>query len=289
MHQSIDMGQATLAGLFLALLSYGSLSGWAQTQEETGEPFDYGHYAEVLRTYVNEKGMVDYRQLKANPDKLLSYMDAVAKLPRSRYEKWDEQARMAFWINAYNGLTLKAITDNYPIKASFWRSRLYPKNSIRQISGVWDGIEFAVMGRKTTLERIEHRILRARFNEPRIHVALVCAAMGCPSLRNEPYVASQLDEQLDDQARNFLRHRLKFRIDRGQETVYLSPIFKWFGKDFVRTYAPAEPLGRHDGQTSAVLNFVAGYLDETDMRYVRAGSFKVKYLDYDWSLNEQRD
>jgi hypothetical protein len=287
MVMSRDMRSLGWAGVFLLVLGSCSLLGWAQ--EETQQAFDYDDYAEVLRTHINGKGLVDYKQLKTNPERLLSYIDAIARLPRSRYEKWDEQARMAFWINAYNGLTLKAIIDNYPIKASFWRSRLYPKNSIRQISGVWDGIEFAVMGRKLTLEHIEHKILRAQFNEPKIHVALVCAALGCPVLRNEPYVGSQLEEQLDDQARQFLGDRRKFRIDRSRDVVYLSPIFKWFGKDFVRTYALAERLGRHDGQTSAVLNFVTGYLDETDMRYVRAGSFKVKYLDYDWSLNEQRD
>jgi len=287
MHRSTDMRHARLAGLFWVVLSSCPLLGWAQTQEETREPFDYGDYAEVLRIYVNEKGMVDYRQLKASPDKLLSHLHAVARLPRSRYQKWDDPAKIAFWINAYNGLTLKAITDNHPIKASFWRSRIYPKNSIRQIPGVWDEIEFAVMGQKKTLEQIEHKILRAQFNEPRIHMALVCAAMGCPVLRDEPYSGGQLNEQFDDQARDFLSDRRKLRIDRRKNVVYLSPIFKWFGQDFVRTYAPAQSLGRHDGETSAVLNFVAAYLDEVEKRYVRVGDFKVKYLDYDWSLNEQ--
>lgn len=88
---------------------------------------------------------------------------------------------------------------------------------------------------------------------------------------------------------DFLGHRLKLRVERDKDTVYLSPIFKWFGKDFVSTHTPVRNIGRQDRETSAVLHFVAGYLDETDMRNVRAGSFKVKYLDYDWSLNEQRD
>jgi len=277
-----------LARALLALLTVCILSGSAQAQDESEQTFDYAHYAELLKTHVDDKGVVDYRGLKANPEKLHLYMIAIASLPSSRYDKWDDKAKIAFWLNAYNGLTLKAIIDHYPIKASFLKSRIYPKNSIRQISGVWDKIKFTVMGQKMTLEHIEHKMLRARFNEPKIHMALVCAAMSCPALRNEPYIGERLDEQLDDQTRRFLGHRQKFRIDRSRDLVYLSPIFKWFAKDFVRTYAPTGNLGRHGREVSSVLNFVAGYLDETNQRRIRAGDFKVKYLDYDWSLNERK-
>jgi hypothetical protein len=118
-------------------------------------------------------------------------------------------------------------------------------------------------------------------------MALVCAAMSCPPLRSEPYLGSRLDQQLDDQTRRFLGNRDKFRIDRGQDVVYLSPIFKWFAEDFVKTYAPARNFGRHGKEASAVLNFIAGYLDDRGAQYVRSGDFRVKYMDYDWSLNEQ--
>jgi hypothetical protein len=241
-----------------------------------------------LKTYVDDNGMVDYRGLKAGPEKLIAYIEAMSRLPRSRYEAWSDDAKIAFWLNAYNGLTLKAIIDNYPIKSSFFKSAVYPKNSIRQIGGVWDKLKFPVMGQKLTLEHIEHKILRVQFNEPRIHMALVCAAMSCPRLRNEPYVPDRLGEQLDDQTRDFLGNRSKFRIDRGKKRVYLSAIFKWFGKDFVKTYAPSRNLGRHDKTKSAALGFVAGYLDGADKSYVTAGDYRVTYLDYDWSLNEQK-
>ena len=278
-----------LAVVLLIVLDSYPLSGWAQAQGERSQPFDYADYAEALKTHVNEKGMVDYKQLKAHPEKLRAYVNALARIPRSRYAEWGDKAKIAVWLNAYNGLTLKAIIDNYPITASFLKSRIYPKNSIRQISGVWDKIKFTVMGQRVTLSHIEHKILRAQFNEPRIHMALVCAALGCPTLRNEPYVGRRLDEQLDDQARVFLSNRRKSRVVRGAKTVHLSPIFKWFGEDFVERYAPPQTIGRHDRETSAVLNFLAGYLGQADQNYVRRGSFKVKYLDYDWSLNEQRD
>jgi hypothetical protein len=260
----------------------------APTHGQREQGFDYGDYATALETYVDDRGMVDYRRLKANPKELLSYMKAIAALPRGQYEAWDDDAKIAFWLNVYNGLTLQAIIDHYPIKSSFLKSAIYPKNSIRQISGVWDKLRFTVMGRKVTLNHIEHKILRVEFNEPRIHMALVCAAVGCPRLRNEPYVGERLGEQLDDQTRDFLGSRQKFRVDRGKRTVYASPIFKWFGKDFVKTYAPARKSGGQSQANSAVLNFIAGYLDETAQGYLRRGDLKIKYLDYDWSLNEQK-
>jgi hypothetical protein len=283
------MNDTRYFGLGAALLA--ALAGVAlpiSAQEQDSSAFDYADYAAVLKTYVDDKGMVDYRGLKASPEKLIGYVEAMSRLPRSRYEGWSDDAKIAFWLNAYNGLTLKAIIDNYPIKSSFFKSAVYPKNSIRQIGGVWDKLKFPVMGQKLTLEHIEHKILRVQFNEPRIHMALVCAAMGCPTLRNEPYAPGRLDEQLDDQTRDFLGNRSKFRIDRGRKRVYLSAIFKWFGKDFVKTYGPSRNLGRHDKTKSSALSFVAGYLDESDKSYVTAGNYRVAYLDYDWSLNEQK-
>jgi hypothetical protein len=152
---------------------------------------------------------------------------------------------------------------------------------------VWDKIKFEVRT-SVTLNQIEHEILRVKFDEPRIHMAMVCAAMGCPPLRNEPYVGDKLDEQLDDQTRRFLGDSAKFKIDRGKNILYLSTIFKWFSGDFVKKYGPEENIGRHGKKESAVLNFVANYLTDAQKDYVLAGKFKIKYLKYDWSLNEHR-
>ncbi|MHC4154398.1 MAG: DUF547 domain-containing protein, partial [Planctomycetota bacterium] len=204
------------------------------------------------------------------------------------YGKWSEEGQIAFWLNAYNGLTLKIIIDNYPIKSSFFRSRVYPKNSIRQIAGVWDKITFPVMGRDLTLGQIEHEILRKKYDEPRIHVAMVCAAMSCPPLRNEPYTGQKLDEQLADQSRRFFTNPASFRADREKKVLYLSPILKWFAEDFINKHAPKKNIGRHNRKTSAVLNFIAAYLPKSEADFVLKGNYKVKYLKYDWSLNEQK-
>jgi uncharacterized protein DUF547 len=153
---------------------------------------------------------------------------------------------------------------------------------------VWDKLDFLVMGRRTTLDHIEHEILRKDFNEPRIHVALVCSAMGCPPLRNEPYSGEKLDSQLDDQTRKFLASPQKFRIDREKGVVYLTPIFKWYGTDFERRFATNDGVGAHSRAERAVLSYLGGFLSVEDRDYLTTGKYSIQYLDYDWSLNEQR-
>ena len=269
-------------GIVLAIAA----GGIARAAEEP--QFSYTSYAEVLGTYVNDAGMVDYKGLKANRGELDAFARQLARLPRAVYDRWSDKQKVAFWINAYNALTLRVIIDNYPIKPSFFSSLRYPKNSIRQISGVWDKITFTVMGKRMTLEGIEHDTLRKDFNEPRIHVALVCAAMGCPKLRNEPYEADRLEDQFADQARSLLGAASKFRIDRARDQVHLSQILKWFGADFVKKYGTSVKFRGHDEEERAVLNFLSRHLEDRDRRYLEQGDYKIKYLDYDWVLNEQK-
>lgn len=273
---------ALAAVLAAWVLSLGTAAAEAVTQA-----FGYDDYAMVLRIYVDDRGMVNYQGLKADRKSLDAFTAAMEKLDPRVYDQWTGKEKVAFWINAYNALTLKVIVTHYPIQPSFLASLRFPKNSIRQISGVWDKLDFPVMGQKMTLDEIEHQTLRKEFNEPQIHMALVCAAMGCPPLRNEPYTGGKLEAQLDDQTRRFLRNPLKFRIDRSQERVYLSSIFKWFGEDFIKTYGTDGKFAGHSLAERAVLNFVSQYLDEEERPYLATGKYSLEYLDYDWSLNEQ--
>ena len=278
----------TRIGLVTLLVTVGLFRSYSPAKETGERGFDFSDYGAVLKAVINDNSMVSYKTLKARPERLEAFISAIGKLEPDRYERWGQKDKIAFWLNVYNGLTLKVIIDHYPIKASFFKSLIYPQNSIRQIPGVWDNIRFDVMGRNLTLGDIEHKILRAKFNDPRIHVAMVCAAMGCPPLRNEPYVGVKLDEQLDDQARRFLANPAKFKIDRGEGRLYLSPIFKWFADDFAKTYASENNIGGHDRQESAVLNFIASHLSEADRNYVLGGQSAIEYLKYDWALNEQQ-
>jgi len=275
-------------GLLVAVVGIGTLIAATNAFGMAGRTFSYDDYASTLGTYVDDNGMVDYKGLKANRGKLDTFAAALGALSPEVYNGWSDKEKIAFWINAYNALTLEAIIDRYPIKSSFVASLRFPKNSIRQIPGVWDELKFSVMGSEMTLDEIEHARLRRTFSEPRIHVALVCAAMGCPSLRNEPFTADRLDAQLDDQADRFLKDSEKFRIDRNKGKVHLSSIFKWFGDDFKSAYGTDTGFTGHERAERAVLNFISERLIEPDADYLAKGEYKIEYLDYDWSLNEQK-
>ncbi|PSB07526.1 DUF547 domain-containing protein [Pleurocapsa sp. CCALA 161] len=240
------------------------------------QPLNYQDYAEVLQNYVDASGRIDYEQLQNNRQKLDKFNAAIGSVPPNTYKSWTDQQKIAFLINAYNSLTLEAIVDNYPTE------------SIRDIPGVWDRKKFRVIGQEMTLNEIEHEILRKQFNEPRIHMALVCASSGCPKLRTEPYSGEKLSAQLDEQTKTFLAIPDNFRIDRDSERVYVSSIFKWFGKDFEKSYSKEENFDNLNGKETAFINFISQYLSPTEQEYLTQGVYKVSYLDYDWSLNAKR-
>lgn len=270
-----------LIGATLAVVS--CLGAMAQNAS-----FSHDAYNGVLGRYVSAGGLVDYRGLKADRAQLDAFRDALAKADQAVYGAWSDAQKIAFWINAYNALTLVAIIDHYPIQSRGLLSGLrFPSNSIRQIDGVWKEIEWTIMGKQFTLDAIEHQILRKEFDEPRIHMAIVCAALSCPYLRTEAYVADRLDEQLADQSRKFLADPRKgMREDRANTDLYLSSIFKWFGGDFKMGFGTTEIPG-HEGIEAAVLNFVSQNVDKDSAAWIRSGDYSVYYLDYDWTLNEQ--
>ncbi len=248
----------------------------------------YDKYGQVLAAYVNDEGEVDYQALQEDRERLDSFVAQLALLPESQYLSWSENEQVAFWINAYNALTLTSVIDHYPIKASGLRALRYPESSIRQIPGVWTRIAFQVMDRKVTLDQIEHEILRKEFSTPGIHMALVCAAVSCPFLRREPYDGQVLAEQLIEQATRFLDQSRNFFIDRENGEVFLSSIFRWFGEDFEESYLPAAGFTGHTTSEKAVLNFISQNLEDRNSSWLRDGSYRVKYLDYDWNLNDQK-
>ena len=237
--------------------------------------FSYDDYGAVLANYVNEQGLVNYEALQVNQVKLDAFNAALAAVTPETYASWSEQEQLAFLINAYNAFTLQSIVDQNPLK-----------KSIKDIPGVWKRRKFDIAGQSKTLDNIEHDTIRVDFKEPRIHVALVCAAMSCPPLRHEPYRAENLNAQLDDQVRKFIASPHGFQIKRNEGRVYLSSIFKWYGQDWQPSY---EIEGKFAGNSKerAVLNFLSNYLTQDDKEYLEQGNYKISYLDYDWSLNKQ--
>jgi Protein of unknown function, DUF547 len=250
--------------------------------------FKYDDYTWVLDKYVDNQGMVNYKALKENRSRLDSFNASMGDLKPEVYEKWSDKDKIAFWVNAYNAFTLQAIIDNYPVESTFIGRRLYPENSIRQIDAVWDNPAYKVMGKKVSLNNVEHIKLRAKYDEPRIHMALVCASIGCPFLRREAFIGGSLDTQLDDQTRKFLADPDKFKIDRKTNEVHISKIFSWFGDDFKKKYSDDQVL-TGDKTEKAVLNYISKYVSESDSQYLRNNEFDIEYFSYDWSLNEKKE
>jgi hypothetical protein len=267
-----------LAGLAILMPAMPAF-GQAPAPDSTAAPDElafYADYAALLKQFVKD-GLVDYAGLKEDRAGLDRFTRALADLDQRQFAQWPQARRLAFWINAYNALTLELIVNHYPIRAGLIKGTLYPNNSIRQIDGAWDTITFTVMGKKVTLDTIEHAIIRKEFAEPRVHMALVCAALSCPDLRGEPYVSGRLDAQLAGQSRAFLAQGKGLQVEGT--TLRISAIFDWFGKDFaVGTQSPRE----------GVVAFLKRYAPPTAGLTLDAPKeYSLKYLDYDWSLNQQ--
>ena len=152
---------------------------------------------------------------------------------------------------------------------------------------MWDELQFEVMGQKLTLDQIEHEILRRKFNEPRIHMALVCAAMSCPPLRNEPYQGHILDLQLMIKPVVFYAGRPTSVLTVAKTPFTFQRFWTGTERTLSRPTAVTESFSRYETIEGAVLNFISGYLSVDDQKFLSGRNKRVEYQDYDWSLNER--
>lgn len=232
---------------------------------------DHAPFDQLLRRHV-VNGMVDYDAFAKAPEfaRYLATLNATNPASLAR----DEQ--LAFWINAYNAYTIQLINKHGE------------RESIRNINksigfvkayGPWKEKLATVGGRAYGLDEIEQEIIRPTYREPRIHFALVCAAMGCPPLRSEAYVGARLDAQLEDQGRIFVTQQPeKNRVDVANRVVYLSPVFIGF-RDYIKDFG---------GSAAAVGRYIARYFPAgPERQLLESGDFKVKETHYDWTLNSQ--
>lgn len=242
----------------------------------------------TLEEFVSADALVNYEGLKKNNKSLTNFLEKVKTLSAESFAEWNKKQQIVFWINTYNALILKSVINNYPIQSSFLRSLVYPKNSVQQIEGVFSKTTHVVMGSEVTLDKIEHDILREKFKEPRIHIALVCAAMGCPPLRRESYRAEKLDEQYNDQAKRYLQKYKNYRLDPVSRNIAVPKIFKWFIEDF-STYSAHEGGGYIAGDSAekGVMGYIYNHLPPKDQLALARGNYTLSFLDYDWTLNDQ--
>jgi len=202
----------------------------------------------MLKKFVSPSGQVNYKEWVKEQENIENYLFTLAQFPPT--ERTSAAAQLAYWINAYNALTVQLILKHYPVK------------SIKDIDNPWDTACFTVKGKEYTLGAIEHELLR-KMGEPRIHFAINCASVSCPKLLNEAYLEKKMELQLTEATRSFLKDTSKNVITQKQ--LKLSRIFLWFGKDF--------------GSKSERLDFIAKAVG------LPLESPKIEYLPYDWNLN----
>ena len=244
------------------------------------EVFNHNSFTQVLGKYV-KNGSVDYKGLKKDQDLLNQYINQLQSVSTEEIKEWNREEKLAYWINSYNAYTIRIILNHYPIKkSSTLKARFYPDNSIKQIPGVWDDIKVKAGEKELSLNEIEHGILRKDFNESRIHFAIVCASIGCPELWNQAYEAEHLEKQLEQAATKFVSDRQKIKVDLSKNTLYLSKILQWFREDFSK-YSEDLKYGKNNG----VVSFCFKYFPKAVSEQLRREKLKIKWLDYDWSLN----
>ncbi|PCJ18395.1 MAG: hypothetical protein COB02_10890 [Candidatus Cloacimonadota bacterium] len=247
-----------------------------QIREVISERFNHRLFDVILNKNVSQ-GKVDYQSIKKSPQKLLKYLAKIAKADLSSFSR---NQKLAFYINAYNAYTIKAVIDHYPIKVT---TRKAPTNSIRQISGVWDRLRFKVAGKKLTLNDIEHKYVR-KFKDGRVHLAMVCGAVSCPDLPNFAFEANKLDAQLDSRVSLFMKQVHKFHFCADCSDLKISKIFEWFPNDFRKF---AKKRTRKYGKMSGVIEFFIQYMSEKAKKNLLKRQPRIQFLPYDWKLNDQ--
>lgn len=267
------------------------------SEDEENTPAFYKQYKELLATYVDDQGRVDYRTLRRKRAILATIVREIDDIHPAMILSWSRPEKMAFWINTYNIMTLKLIIDEYPIQP-VWYMFFYPDNSIMQIPGAWTMKYFKVMGMEYTLSEIKDGILMARFRDPRVCFALSFASTGSAFLRNEPYYPKRLDKQLDDQVKKYLASPKGLKIDKTKKMVHLSDIFNWNKKDFVAKYGNIKKFRDRKPEMRAYLNFITTddllgdgrylYISEETAKYLKNGDYRIALEPYKWNLNEQR-
>ena len=213
-------------------------------------------FNELLQKHVDTKGNVDYKGLKADEAKLDTYLSYLSETNPS---SWSANKQKAFWINAYNAYTLKIILENYPIKSI---TKIKEKGKT-----AWK-IPFAKVGGKTyTLDHIEHKILRKKLFDPKIHVGVNCASGSCPKLHNKAFTEANVNGELEKLMKSFINDSKRNKLGK-KSVIHISEIFNWFKDDFTK-----------DGS-------VVEYINKYTTEKVDADA-KIHYLPYDWNLNSK--
>ena len=239
-------------------------------QQVSMDKIDHSAWTGLLQKYVDTKGGVNYKAWKSSTGDvqlLDSYLNTLSTA--SRKTAASKSGQLAYWINAYNAVTIKGILREYPTSSI--------RNHTARFVGynIWKNLLLIVGDSRINLDDIEHLVLR-KMGEPRIHFSIVCASHSCPRLLNEAYLAERLEQQLTANSKNFFANPENFKHDVNGKKFQLSEIMSWFGEDFGSNQA-------------AQLKSIAPYLPTTEAyNAAMKNTVKVSYVDYNWGLNEQK-
>jgi hypothetical protein len=222
------------------------------------DSFDHSAFDQLLRKFVDADGWVDYQKLGEQVAKLDAYLETVRDAP---FQTLSRNEKLALLINAYNACTLRIILDHYPVK------------SIKDIPDAWGSERWEIGGMKLSLDQLEHEQIRPKFKEPRIHFALVCAAIGCPILRNQAYIGEQIEAQLEQQTRRTHQSDRWFEYDRAKGTLHLTKLYDWYRDDFKQA-------------SGSLLNYVAQFSEPLATDIQRGQPPRIEFMGYDWNLND---
>jgi uncharacterized protein DUF547 len=267
----------------LALAASGSPAGTGQQpppapgSDPLHRPLD-----QILDVNVRD-GLVYYRALQSSRGSLDRYISSL-NVPAATYDAWTNNAKIAFWVNAYNAIVLQTVVNRYPIKGS---NSAYPSSSIRQIPGAFEQAKHRLAGRTVSLDEIDKKILPA-FNEPRALLALGRGAVGSGRLRSEAYTAARLDAQLDSIREDFVREEHMIKVDRSAGQIAVTPIISWHEAAFVAAYDKdrSGPFAARSPVERASLAFVLPHLLPLEKEFVEQNQFKVVFQTFDWRLND---
>lgn len=249
--------------------------------------FSHEDFARVLRRFVNEEGQVDYAALQRDSRELDRYYRQLSTdSPDSTPLLFPtENDRLAYWLNAYNAAVMKTVLTYYPISSVGDIKPPVLLFFFPAKSGFFFFQRVTFGGKTTSLYFLEHRVIRKRFADPRVHFALNCASGGCPRLPRYAFTAEHLDEQLEHETRKFLTEERNLSIDHQDRTVWLSSIFDWYEDDFLDWTRRQLP-----GQKVTLVDYVALHVEaERGAELQRAASYRVRFIPYDWRLNDQRE
>lgn len=228
------------------------------------QAFDHQHqdWNNYLQTHVTDHAhhsTFDYELASQPASKQLleSYLQSLSAIEVERFNAWENNQKLAFLINSYNAFTIQWVLQHYPIESIRDTGFLFKTP--------WKYKFISLLGEQTSLGDIEHKRLRKNYNEPRIHFAINCASIGCPALASYAYRADNLDAQLHEATMRFLNDSTRNHADG--DTLYLSPIFKWFKKDFISDQYGLE-------------HWVSQYWNINPAEIKR-----IKFTRYDWDLN----